>query len=325
MAQSLNARTRLISLVEIMTMYSDEQNILSLDEICEKLTEYGYDVTKRTVLSDIKAVNTTPIKMISVSKPKKGYYLAKSFSQAAINLILEAIYSSDMLCEDDMEYITRYLRRNTCLSTLDLIMNTTKNFYSLAPKKEISRNTLYNLRTAIRDKKQVDLSISEITPGDSFSYAEKLKTITVNPVSIAVSCGVLALVFTCTDTPNKAEFINLPRIKSASIMQEPAAPYNGDLQAATNYFDGRPSTASSVTSAWILFKFKLKDIELIENNFASPIQFRKAQEDGYCIAKVFTVVDKSLIGLLFLLGDRIEIIKPTGLKELMSKKITNII
>ncbi len=325
MAQSLNARTRLMSLVEIMTMYSDEQNILSLDEICEKLNEYGYEVTKRTVLADIKAVNTTPVKMISVSKPKKGYYLAKSFSQAAINLILEAIYSSDMLCEDDMEYITRYLRRNTCLPALDLIINTTKNFYSLAPKKEISADALYNLRTAIRKKKQVELSISKIIPGDSFSCAEKLETITVNPVSIAVSCGVLALVFTCTDTPEKAEFINMPRIKSASITDKSSLPYSGDLQAATNYFDGRPSTASTVTSEWLLFKFKLEDIELIENNFTSPIQFRKAQEDGYCIAKVFTVVDKSLIGLLFLLGDRIEIIKPTGLKELMDKKITNII
>lgn len=325
MAQSLNARTRLISLVEIMTMYSDEQNILSLDEICEKLKEYGYEVTKRTVLADIKAVNTTPIKMISVNKPKKGYYLAKSFSQAAINLILEAIYSSDMLCEDDMEYITRYLRRNTCLPTLDLIMSTTKNFYSLAPKKEISADALYNLRMAIREKKQVDLTISEIVPGDSFSFAEKLETITVNPVSVAVSCGVLALVFTCADTPEKAEFINMPRIKSASITDNPAAPYSGNLQNATNYFDGRSSTASTITSEWILFKFKLEDIEIIENNFASPIQFRKAQEDGYCTAKVFAVIDKSLIGLLFLLGDRIEIIKPVSLKELMSKKITNII
>ncbi len=325
MAQSLNARTRLISLVEIMTMYSDEQNILSLDEICEKLAEYGYAVTKRTVLADIRAVNTTPIKMISVSKPKKGYYLAKSFSQAAINLILEAIYSSDMLCEEDMEYITRYLRRNTCLPALDLIINTTKNFYSLAPKKEISADALYNLRTAIRDKKQVSLCVSRIIPGDSFSCAEKLETITVNPVSIAVSCGVLALVFTCESTPEKAEFINLPRIKSAALTDKLSVPFSGDLLDSSNYFDGRPPTASTVKSEWLLFKFKLEDIELIENNFASPIEFRKAQESGYCIAKVFTVVDKSLIGLLFMLGDRIEIIKPIGLKELMSRQTTNII
>ena len=79
MAPVANSRTRLLCLVEILTMYSDEHNILSADEICEKLKEYGYEVSKRNVLSDIKAINTTPIKIISVNQPKKGYYLAKEF------------------------------------------------------------------------------------------------------------------------------------------------------------------------------------------------------------------------------------------------------
>ena len=125
MLEVLSSRTRLLSLVEIMTMFSDEQNILSIEEICEKLSEYGYEVTKRNVVADIKVVNTTPVKIIQVNKPKKGYYLAKSFSQSAINMILEAVYTSPLLSEENCNYIENYLRRNTCLATLDLILDTT--------------------------------------------------------------------------------------------------------------------------------------------------------------------------------------------------------
>lgn len=324
MADNLSARTRLISLIEILTMYSDEMNILSIDEICEKLCEYGYDISKRTVLSDIKAINTTPIKVISVSKPKKGYYLAKCYSQAAINLILEAVYSSDMLSEGDMDYVTNYLRRNTCLPTLDLILDTTKNFYSASPKKEISLNVLRNIRIAIRDKKQVLLSISRIVPGDAFSSAERLETIVINPIKIAIYGGILALVFTCANTPKKPEFINMPRIKSADIINESAAEFEGNLLSSTNFFNSLPSNASRVTTEWLLIKFKAEDIEFVENSFSSPIQFRKSRDEGYCVAKLLTNIDYRLFGWLFMMGDRIEILKPSSLKQLFIEKSKNL-
>lgn len=320
MAEKINARTRLISLVEIMTMYSDELNILTIDELCEKLAEYGYEVSKRMILSDIKAINTTPIKIISVSKPKKGYYLAKCFSQAAINLILEAICSSDMLCDDDMAYITNYLRRNTCLPTLDLILNTTVNFYSLAPKKEISTDALYTLRTAIRDKKQARIKFSRIAPGDRFSRAEIYETIIVNPIKIAVSCGVLALIFTRANTPKKLEFINIPRIKEADVVNEASVDFIGHLPDAVNFFDGSASIASEVKKDCLLIKFKAEYAEIIENGCSAPIEFRKSKDEGYYVAKIFTVIDKSLIGWLFTLGNKVQILKPDSLKELFSKE-----
>ena len=180
MAEVLSSRTRLLSLVEIMTMYSDEQNIISIDEICEKLTEYGYEASKRNVLADIKVINTTPVKIIQVNKPKKGYYLAKSFSQAAINMILEAVYSSPLLSEDNCSYIENYLRRNTCLATLDLILDTTSHFRSVAPQRRSCIDALYHIRLAIRDKKQTVITIARTVVGDSFSQSELYEELAIN-------------------------------------------------------------------------------------------------------------------------------------------------
>lgn len=320
MADNPSARTRLISLIEILTMYSDEINLLTLDEICEKLSEYGYEISKRTVLSDIKAVNTTPIKIISVNKPKKGYYLAKCFSQSAINLILEAVYSSDMLSEGNMEYITNYLRRHICLPTLDLILDTSQNFYSAIPKKEVSSSVLSNLRIAIKEKKQVVLKITRIVPGDRFSSAEKVEEIKINPVKIAIYGGLLTLVFTLCNTPDKAEFINIPRIKSVDITNNSAAEFNGELLSATNFFNSMPSVASRIDTKWLMIKFKTKDIELIENSFSSPVQFRKSRDEGYCVAKTYTVFDEKLLGWLFLMSDKVEILKPDSLKDFFDEK-----
>ena len=60
-----------MALIEILTLYTDECNLLTTDEIIDRLGEYGYDVTRRTVLSDLKELNRTSFKVICVNSPAK--------------------------------------------------------------------------------------------------------------------------------------------------------------------------------------------------------------------------------------------------------------
>ncbi len=325
MASTANSRTRLLCLIEILTMYSDVQNILSAEEICEKLAEYGYEVTKRSVLSDIRTINTTPIKIISVSKPKKGYYLAKSYSPAASQLILEAIFSSDMLSAEDVEYIKTYLRRNICVPSLELVLNTTRNYNDLTAKRDISIDALYNIRVAIRDRKKIRLEVSRIVPGDYFSSTERLETITVSPLFIAVANSSIALTFTHGETADIAEYINISRICSATVLQEDAAEIIGDPETVINYFDRQPIEYYNYKARWLIIEFKESDLEIVESYFRAPVQYRKAEKDGYYIAKVCTVINRELIGWLFLNSDKFTILAPDSLYELFRNKAKNIL
>lgn len=319
------ARTRLIVLVEILTMYSDENNILSLDEICEHMHNYGYDTSKRNIMADIKAINTTQIKIVSVSKPKRGYYIVKNFSQDAVSLILEAIFSSDNLSEDETDYIKKYLRRNVCIPTLDLILSTTINLNSYAPKRKISSENLNSLRLAIRDKKQIVLTVSRSNPGDTFSDSVDYESVSVNPVILTVADGIVTLVFTRTKSPEKAEFVKLTRIKEVKITERESVEFKGDLISAVSYFDGSPPEISYYFKEWLIMRFPSEYIELVENRFNTPVQYRKDETEGYCNAKVFTVFDDKLLGWLFALSDKIEIVAPLKIKQMFENKAKNIL
>lgn len=319
------ARTRLIVLVEILTMYSDENNILSLDEICEHMHNYGYDTSKRNIMADIKAINTTQIKIVSVSKPKRGYYIVKNFSQDAVSLILEAIFSSDNLSEDETDYIKKYLRRNVCIPTLDLILSTTINLNSYAPKRKISSENLNSLRLAIRDKKQIVLTVSRSNPGDTFSDSVDYESVSVNPVILTVADGIVTLVFTRTKSPEKAEFVKLTRIKEVKITESESVEFKGDLISAVSYFDGSPPEISYYFKEWLIMRFPSEYIELVENRFNTPVQYRKDETEGYCNAKVFTVFDDKLLGWLFALSDKIEIVAPLKIKQMFENKAKNIL
>lgn len=319
------ARTRLIVLVEILTMYSDENNILSMDEICEHMHNYGYDTSKRNIMADIKAINTTQIKIVSVSKPKRGYYIVKNFSQDAVSLILESIFSSDNLSEDETDYIKKYLRRNVCIPTLDLILSTTINLNSYAPKRKISSENLNSLRLAIRDKKQIVLTVSRSNPGDTFSDSVDYESVSVNPVILTVADGIVTLVFTRTKSPEKAEFVKLTRIKEVKITERESVEFKGDLISAVSYFDGSPPEISYYFKEWLIMRFPSEYIELVENRFNTPVQYRKDETEGYCNAKVFTVFDDKLLGWLFALSDKIEIVAPLKIKQMFENKAKNIL
>ncbi len=324
MPENTNARTRLLCLVEIMTMYSDEHNILSIDEICEHLRDYGYDVTKRNITSDIKAINTTTINIISVSKPKKGYYISRFFSQEAISLILESVFTSELLTENDVEYIKKYLRICSCESTLNLVFDTMINLNPLPSNRKKLSNALNALRQAIKEKKQVSVKISRAVPGDSFSDAKQIETITVNPIVLAVANETVVLVFTQPQTPQKAEYLHLSRIEEATMLKKDSAEFTGDLNGVINYSGFTPSKLNYAKRNWLLLRFKAEDIDLIENRFNYPVQFRRDEQEGYCIAKVQTVIDYSLVGWLFTMRNKIEILSPAGLKNLLEEENENI-
>lgn len=325
MASAPNSRARLLCLVEIFTMYSDVQNVLSVEEICEKLLEYGYEVTKRSVLSDIRTINTTQTKIISVSKPKKGFYIAKSYSPAASQLVLEAIFSSDMLSAEDVEYIKTYLRRNICVPSLELVLNTTRNYNDLTSKRDISLDALHNIRLAIRDGKKVRLDVSRIVPGDYFSNTERLETITVTPLYIAVANGAIALSFIREDSEDTAEYINISRIRSATVLHKSICEVTEEPQKVVNYFDRREIEYYNYKARWLIVEFKESDIEIVESYFRTPVQYRKAEKDGYCIAKTYTVINRELMGWLFVNSDKITILAPDSLYELFKNKAKNIL
>lgn len=325
MASNANSRTRLLCLIEILTMYSDELNILSAEEICEKLGEYGYETSKRSVLSDIRTINTTPIKIISVNAPKKGFYLAKSYSPAASHMVLEAIFESDMLSAEDIEYIKTYLRRNICVPSLELVLNTTRNYNDLTAKREISVEALYNLRVAIRDRKRVIINVSRIVPGDYFSNTERLEELTVTPLYIAVANGGIALVFIRNKESEKAEYLNISRIRSAVITDEKALLPEKEPEEIINFFDRRQIEYYNYSARWLIIEFRETDLEFVESFFRAPVQYRKSEKDGYCLAKVYTVINREIIGWLFFNSDKFTILAPDSLHELFKNKAKNIL
>ncbi|MBR2868176.1 MAG: hypothetical protein IKB88_03795 [Clostridia bacterium] len=154
MAENRSARTRLLTIVDILKVYSNESNVLSIEEICTHLEKYGYEATKRNVVADIKSINTTPYKIIYVTKPKKGYYLVRDFTLSAAESLMTAVYSSERLSESDRKNARNALQRILSLPTNELLLSTTERVSPDIPHESLSWENIMSLRAAVFRKKK---------------------------------------------------------------------------------------------------------------------------------------------------------------------------
>lgn len=320
MSDKFGIRLRLVSLIEILTLYTDEFNLLTLDELIERLSEYGYAVSRRTVLADLKELNRTSFKVICVNSPVKGYYLAKSYSQATLHLLLEAIYSSTVLTDDDVTNIESQLRSNVCIPTLELLSGTTENLNFKISKDSIPFDILRTMRFAIHTGKRIRLSLTHSVPGDSFTNACDIETVTVNPWRIVITSESVALVFTLPDRPQDAKFVTLRRICGTELLDEDSNnEFCGNPLTSLNYYDGSRAVASKRKHDWVIISFRSDCIEMVENHFNTPVQFRRSERKGFTDAKIFTLIDENLVGWLYLHADTVSVVSPKGLAELMQR------
>lgn len=318
MATVSSPRTRLIALIEILTIYSDEFNIVSANEILEKLAEYGHEINKRVLMEDIKALKDSGLHIVSVSSPKRGFYLAKAFDPKTMHIIQKAVYSSPLVSESEIEYTKNSIENSFGGMTLQQMVNTTINISQKHSFESISPDNVHLLRKAISENKQVMLTVSVIDPGDTFSPSRVNKILVVNPYLIGISNNGASLLFTCSSTPSKPEYIRIRRIvsvKSLDCVQNRKKIF--DPKDCTGHFGKVPPFATNLKKRCLIIKLKNKDIEYVDHILELPVEYRKAEQEGYCYARVNTIFNGRLAGCLLHLRDKIELIEPKTLEEII--------
>ncbi len=322
MAENISARTRLLVLVDILKVYSNESNVLSAEEICAHLEEYGYKTTKRNIIADIKSINTTPHKIIYVTKPKKGYYIVRNHTLSSADALMTALYSSEMLSPPDINNAEKVLQRLMSLPTNELLMNTTERIAPDIPREPASWENIMTLRHAIFQKKRVSVTYTLTTLGDRFDSPESEVSMTVNPIKIVISSNSTLLVFTQIGEKD-AKCMHMCRIKSVDILPETAENFDGDISEALGFFTGTTIKNRHRVARWVFLKLRCEDAEFVRNYFDTPTQFKKADEEGYCVAKVFAILDERFLGWLLCYGDRIELTAPSEERDYFKEKIRN--
>lgn len=101
MAKSQNQKLKQLYLLRILSEYTDEKHALNAQELIEKLKEYDVSAERKSIYSDIEALNTIGYDILNdKSQEHNGYYMAsRDFELPELKLLVDAVQSSRFITE----------------------------------------------------------------------------------------------------------------------------------------------------------------------------------------------------------------------------------
>lgn len=101
MAKSSNQKLKQLYLLKILWEYTDENHAMTTRELIERLAQYGVNAERKSIYSDIEALNTMGFDILNDKDRKHyGYYMAsRNFEMPELKLLVDAVQSSRFITE----------------------------------------------------------------------------------------------------------------------------------------------------------------------------------------------------------------------------------
>ena len=136
------SKTRIIKLLDILKENTDEDHPLNSEELIPLLAEKGESVERKTIYSDIRALNDMGIYIETVKGEKTGYYFNDDlFENSELRILADAIAASNFVTDsksrstlDKLLSLTNVYNRDKIKSTLSYTHNKGNNeqiFYNV--------------------------------------------------------------------------------------------------------------------------------------------------------------------------------------------------
>lgn len=327
MAKSWGQKLKLIYILDILRKYSDEENPISANEICEKLEENGISAERKSVYSDIEALCEYGYDIIRSFTPKRGFFLAsREFEEAEIYLLCDAVRTAKFISPKKTRELVAKLDG---MLSRNQLSNREKNIYFDSEQKCQNEEIYYNI-----DK--ISRAISK-TKKIKFKYtARKLsgreieknvKEMLVSPYALTWQDDHYYLIGNYDKYDNLIH-IRLDRISGVEMTDEKSRHFS-EVSDYKEVFD----VSDYTNRLFSMHSGKIETIELCCNKkiteqvfdrFSENIFITNVTENEFCFSYK-AAVSEALVTFILNFGDSIKVIKPESLKSMVKERINKVL
>ena len=115
-------KMKILYLMKIITEQTDENHIMSANDLAAALAVYGISAERKSIYSDIEALQTFGMDIVQQKGANAGYYLAgREFELAELKLLVDAVQSSKFITGQKSKELIRKLAMLASISEASLL------------------------------------------------------------------------------------------------------------------------------------------------------------------------------------------------------------
>lgn len=323
MAKSENQKIKLVVLLDILKMYSDEEHPLSTNEIINKLAFYGVETGRKALYDDIETLNRFGYEVITVKSRSNLYYVVdRKFDAAELRILMDAVLSADFITEKKTEELTKKIAEMAGVHKAKLM---TKNIVYSDTAKHSNEKVYYSVDAAdraIAAGKKLTFRYFDLDCHGQRKYRKNGDIYTVNPVALIFNENKYYL--TCyNDKYMNLSNYRIDRMDNVEMSEEDITPSPCKDNFNVNRHRKQAFSMYCGETEKVTFSVTEDALEVIFDRFGEKTKFAYYGDRYKFSANV--QVSPTFYGWCASLGEKIKILSPVKVAEEYREYLKNIV
>ena len=321
-------KIKLLYIVDILKKYTDEDHPISANEICEKLIENGITAERKAIYDDISNLQIYGYDIVHTRTPKNGYFLAsREFELPEIYLLSDAIRSAPFISPKKSRELISKLDG---MLSINQVKKREKGIYINESTKCLNEEIYYNIDTislAIEQKKKITFKYGIRKLDDDRQIILSTKEMTVSPYALVWQDDYYYLICNYSKYDNLLH-LRVDRIRKVDITDENIRHYS-EVSDYTDFFDVNDYTnklfgmfGGNLETVTLCCKKSI--LEQVADRFGDKIFIKNVTDDTFSFSTDIAVSD-ALVTWIMNYGDKITVVSPDSLKEMIIKRTESIL
>ena len=313
MARDSFRKVKLLKLLEMLQLNTDEQHPMTTSDILAGLLQMDIPCDRRTLAQDIATLNELDYEIMSTTVGhEKGYYVEdRNFSIPELKILIDAVHASSFITEKKSEELITKIASLAGSHRAEVL---TRSMVCFNTRKHSNEKIFYNvdeLEAAILHQKKILFRYFDLNEKGERVYRRDGHRYVVEPVALVFNEDNYYL--TCYSSRHDSiSKYRVDRMDSVQIIEDPcsekAISLRNEVAAYTEQafkmFGGQPED--------VVLEFDRSIIGAVYDRFGENTQMIPSAENK-CVASVKVQISPTFWGWLFQFAGQMQILSPAHL------------
>ncbi len=327
--KSYKNKLKTILIYKMLENESDEENPVTSSSLIDMLAEYGFECDRKTIYSDIDALNSIGCDIMKSTGYNGGFFMAsRKFELPEVMLLIDAVTSAGFITPKKTESLVNKLKTLVSVKQAESMVS---HVYVDSNHSKCDNEEVYIIIDKLHDAIMKRKKVRFIYTRRSIDLHNKRKNterlFTVSPYALIWKDDHYYLV--C----NKKKYDNLmnlriDRMKRLSIVSDDARPV-GEVSPYKYEFDAQDYSSKmfnmfSGKECEVRLKCSLKLQEEMLDRFGASIPL-SASDGAHFETEVNATLSDGFVSWLMQYGDDVEVLSPSELIDMIKNKANRIL
>jgi len=323
MPRSTNQKSKPLYLMRILLERTDEDNLLTAQELCDILAEYDIPASRQSIYGDIEALQKFGVNIVLKPGKSGGYYVAsRDFELAELKLLVDAVQSSRLITGRKSQELIKKL---SALTSTAQAKQLNRQVWVNGRAKALNETVYYSIDAiydAINDGKKICFKYFDYSIKKKRVYRKNDQAYIRTPVAMCWNEDKYYLITYSPKHEDALAAYRVDRMASVEVMGEDADVFNRKKFSIADYIKRTFGMYSGeIVRARLAFDESL--VSVVLDQFGSETALTDIGGGRFSITAEVSN-SPMFLGWIFQLGGKAEILQPQGLRDAMREMMANV-